>query len=131
MKKLILFLLLALSSNTHALPLNIVPKEGISFPNYIGGTAFYTVTNMTSSQRNGNFVKYLPPNVNQLATDGGVCGITFDLSPHGKPGDSCTLILTINGVVDSQDVNPHHHLYICFLGGMTCSGTKFPIDVKI
>ena len=59
-----------------------------------GAPAFYTVTNLTMAQRNGNFVKYLPPNVTQVTAGGtfaDTCGATFNLAGSGQAGSSCTL----------------------------------------
>lgn len=117
---------------------NIVPKAGTTLPTTVfpnsTATAFYTVTNNTLEQRNSNYVKYLPPNVEQV-TSGGVypntCGTTFNLSPLGTAGDSCTLQLTVFGPVNGADPNPHDHLFVCFPGGITCAGTNYGLNVNV
>lgn len=128
--------ILQISTSSFALPFNIVPKAGTTLPTQIRPgqkiNAYYTVTNNTLAQRNNNFVKYLPPNVSQVTsggTYGDTCGAVFNLSGKGIPGDSCTLQLTISGVINSNDPNPHHHLFVCFPGGVTCAGTQFPLNI--
>ena len=72
-------LLATLSTSALALPFNISVTSGTSLPTSVAqgqtAIAYYTVTNMTHSQRNGNYVKWLPPNVTQV-TAGGVYGDT-------------------------------------------------------
>lgn len=130
------FCFLLFSTASFALPFNIMPKAGFPLPIYVpvGGTvtAYYTVSNNTVSQRNGNYVKYLPPNVSQVTsgvTFGDTCGTTFNLTAKGESGSSCTLQLTVSGAVNSNDPNPHQHLFVCFPGGKTCAGTNFPLNV--
>ena len=72
------------SSASYALPFNVVPIAGTALPTLVlaGSTvpAYYTVTNLTMAQRNGNYVKYLPPNVTQVMAGGtfaDTCGATF------------------------------------------------------
>lgn len=131
-----LLLSVFIMSNIYALPFNIVPKEGTQFPTTINigtpVTAYYTVTNLTQSQRNGNYVKWLPGNVTQVTSDGDfsdTCGSTFDLAGAGQSGDSCTLQLTITGSVSASSPVPHQHLFVCFPGGKTCAGTNYPLNV--
>lgn len=116
-------------------PFNIVPKSGTTLPTtlILGNpvTAFYTVTNNTLEQRNGNFIKYLPPNVAQVTSGVGNCGATFNLAPQGAAGDSCTLELTISGPVNGSDPNPHNHLFACFPSGITCAGTNYELNVSV
>ena len=126
-----------LSTTSHALPFNIVPKEGVAFPTTVNqgstATAYYTVSNKTTSARNNNFVKYLPPNVSQV-TQGGTyddtCGSSFNLAAKGQTGDSCTLQLTVSGAVNGYTPNPQNHLFVCFPGGKTCAGTAFSLNVS-
>lgn len=124
----------------HALPFNIIPKPGTTLPTTINVStstsvpAFYTVFNNTISQRNNNFVKYLPPNVRQITTGGvfpDTCGVLFNLAPKGAPGSSCTLQLEVFGAVNASDPNPHDHLFVCFPGGITCAGTNNPLNVSL
>jgi len=131
--------LLALSLvtfNSYALPFNIKPKADTSLPTQVFSgeavSAFYTITNNTSSVRSGNYIKYLPPHVKQITVDNNVpdlCGSTFKLHSHGSNGDSCTLELSVTGAVNSNDPDPHHHLFACFPGGITCAGTNSPLNV--
>jgi hypothetical protein len=133
MSKVICLFLLLLSANAYGLPFKIVPKEGTQLPTSLAlgstATAYYTIYNNTSAQRNNNFVKYLPPNVTQVTAGGtypDTCGATFNLAP----GASCTLQLSISGSVNANDSNPKHHLFVCFPEGRTCAGTYFPLNVK-
>ena len=52
------------------------------------------------------------------------------MNPYGTAGDSCTLELTVFGAINGNDPNPHHHLFVCFTGGITCAGTLFPLNVS-
>lgn len=132
------YFLFAAFATSYALPFGIVPKAGTTFPTTVlsnaPATAYYTVTNNTLEQRNSNFVKYLPPNVAQVTTGGtysDTCGPTFNLTPNGQAGDSCTLQLSITGPVNASDPDPHHHLFVCFPGGITCAGTNNPLNVSV
>ena len=133
---LISFLFLFISSVCYALPFSIVPKAGTQLPTTVhlnsSVTAYYTVSNLTGTTRFANFVEYLPPNVAQFTgngTYGDTCQSTFDLSPVGQPGSSCTLQLTITGPVNGNDTNPMNNLFVCFPGGKTCAGTTQPLNV--
>lgn len=126
--------LLTASGFCYALPFNIFPAAPLPTQISPGETlkAFYTVQNNTASTRNGNFVKYLPPNVTQITSDPSIsnlCGTTFNLTKRGTPGDSCTLELLITGIVNASDPDPHHHLFVCFPGGANCAGTQSPLNV--
>ncbi|MBL7481416.1 hypothetical protein [Legionella bononiensis] len=125
------------STLSFALPFNIVPKAGTQLPTSFknGQTvfAYYTVSNNTLSSRNGNFVKYLPVNVTQVTSNGtypDTCGSLFNLNGKGQAGSSCTLQLRISGVVNKDDLDPHHHLFVCFPGGITCAGTQYQLSVS-
>ena len=125
---------LLLNTVSYAVPLSIVPKSGATQPESItpgyNVTAYYTVTNETASERNGNFVKYLPTNVSQVTTGGAyadTCGATFDLAASGG---SCTLELSISDVVTPSS-NPLNNLFVCFPGGKTCAGTSYPLNVPL
>jgi len=129
-------LLLLISIDGFALPFSIVPTAGTSLPTQVLSgqtvTALYTVMNNTASVRVGNYVKYLPPNVTQATSDSqypDLCGSTFTLNPRGTAGSSCTLELTVSGAVNGNDPDPHHHLFVCFPGGITCAGTLFALNV--
>lgn len=131
----LLLFTLATSFNAvgYALPYSVVPKAGLSLPKQIilGNTAkaFYTVTNNTGRVLPSGFVKYLPPFVTQVVNDANqpdLCGASFTLSP----GASCTLELAISGAVNSQDSDPHHHLFVCSPNVPACAGTVYPLDVK-
>lgn len=128
----VMFAALFVAHSASALPFSIVPDLSIPFPTtMVAGTtvsATYTVTNNTGITRNGNYVKYLPPNVSILSTG---CGEKFNLAARGQPGDSCSLNLTISGEVEANDPDIRHHLFICFPGGISCAGTKFPLDVSV
>jgi DNA-binding beta-propeller fold protein YncE len=138
MASLILFIAGSIvSTGSYALPFSITPTAGISLPTEVlpghTVTAIYTVTNNTSAVRSGNFVKYLPPNVAQVAVDpvySDLCGSAFTLNPRGTSGSSCTLELKISGNVNANDPDPHHHLFVCFPGGITCAGTPNPLNVS-
>lgn len=119
-----------------ALPFNITTKTATVLPTTVpvGGVApaYYTVQNNTGTTRINNFVKYFPPNVSQIVVGGtypNTCGSTFTLAPRGSAGDSCTLQLAVTGAVDANDPDPHHHLFVCFPGGLTCAGTVNPLNV--
>lgn len=125
------------STGSYALPFSITPTTGATLPTQVlpgqTVTALYTVSNNTCSVRSGNFVKYLPPNVTQVTIDPAypdLCGSTFTLNPRGTTGSSCTLELKISGNVNANDPNPHHHLFVCFPGGITCAGTPNPLNVS-
>lgn len=117
----------------YALPFNIVPLGNLPTTVPAGGSvaAQYTVTNNTGSTRAGNYVKYLPQNVTQVTTGSGVCGSTFTLAARGKSGDSCILSLSVTGPVNGANPNPQEHLFVCFPGGLTCAGTKYPLNVSV
>ncbi len=129
-----LIALLLVSSLTYALPFSITPAAALPtnvVPGQVG-YAFYTVTNNTSTTRAGNYVKYLPPNVTQVASDplySDLCGANFTLSAKSSVGSSCTLALIVTGTVNGKDPNPHAHLFVCFPGGITCAGTPNPLNV--
>jgi len=130
-KWIMLFLIMVLSLCSHANVFNIVPKETLPTSISAGETlkAYYTITNTTGSFRSANYIKYLPPNVSQVITDGQItnlCGATFNLAS----GAQCTLELNITGPVNARDPNPKNHLFAC-LGGCTtcCAGTYFPLNV--
>lgn len=117
------------TSLAQALPFSITPTPDSPFPTVIasGTTVFgsYIVRNNTSTQRNGNYVKYLPPNVSIL--DSG-CSPGFNLAPFGQPGDNCTLNLAITGEVLANGI-PQQSLFVCFPGGRSCAGTPNPLSV--
>jgi len=106
-----------------------VPKAGTPLPTVLtagSATAFYTVKNNTATTRNNNHVRYLPLNVTQVTNAGGdTCGPLFNLTSGG----SCTLQLKISGEVNAADRDPHHHLFVCFPGDVTCAGTNYPLNV--
>ena len=79
-------ILCAFSLNAYSLPFNIIPNGALPTTVPAGGTttASYKVTNNTTAQRTGNFVKYLPPNVTQVTGGTGVCGTTFTLGALGS-----------------------------------------------
>ena len=66
--------------------------------------ALFTVTNMTSSQRNGYVVAGLPSNVTQYtnSANSALCTNPINLGPHLGPNDHCLLQLNIVGPVHSQ-----------------------------
>lgn len=131
----VVFALLSISSIMgHTAVFSIVPKAGSSLPTQVtrgsSVNALYTVTNTTGHTHVGNYLKYLPPNTNQVTVDGiysDLCGATFSLASKA----SCTLELRVTGPVNATDPNPQHHLFAC-LGGCTtcCAGTNFPLNVK-
>ena len=128
-----LFSLFIVFSNTClAFPFSIIPKPGTSLPTTvnIGNTtsAFYMVSNSTTSTRYNNYVKWLPPHVTQI-TGGDNCDLSFTLAGKGESGDSCILELEVSGPVNGNDPNPNNHLFVCFPGGITCAGTNFPLNV--
>lgn len=115
---------LGIGASAYAEPFTIVPDGALPTTVTEGGTvdAAYTVTSGMSVDRNGVFVKYLPPNV---SIGSGGCGETFNLASEA----SCTLNLVISGAVDGNDPNPANHLFICTSDGTTCSGTRYPLNV--
>lgn len=128
----------------YALPFNITPDTSLPFPTVIaeGATVYatYVVQNNTDSERDNNYVKYLPPNVSVVGGtcfDYGLKGVnvpvpsrsTFNLNAFGSKGDRCTIDLAIKSGVNPKDSNPHHHLFVCFPGGKTCAGTPVPLTV--
>lgn len=132
-------LLMSGSTLSYAFPFTIAPKIPLPTQLIEGQTtiALYTITNNTRAYRPNNYVKYLPPNVEQIKTDPNIpdlCGATFALEANdGVPGrkSSCTLALQIKGEVDANDPNPHHHLFVCFPGGTTCAGTLNSLNVSV
>ena len=129
--------LVFLSNVSHARSFSIVSKVGTVLPTTIhtdsSATAFYTITNNTAAPRNNNYVKWLPPGAAQVTSNGlykDTCGSPFSLAGKGQTGDSCTLQLSISSAINSNDPNPQHHLFACFPGGKTCSGTNDPLNVK-
>jgi 6-phosphogluconolactonase (cycloisomerase 2 family) len=125
-----------IASTSYALPFSITPTTGVSLPTTIlagqAATALYTVTNNTGIVRTGNYVKYLPPNVTQITSNSAypdLCGSSFTLNAKNTSGSSCTLELAITGAIDSNDSDPHRHLFVCFPGGSTCAGTPYALNV--
>jgi hypothetical protein len=131
-RPLVILSLLLCSALAQALPFSITPQGNLPTTVPIGGTvtATYVVTNNTQSQRNNNYVKYLPSNVTQVTSGAGVCGAMFNLAPQGQPGDSCALTLTVAGPVDGANPLVHQHLFVCFPGGTSCAGTDYPLNVS-
>ena len=133
------FLIVALLGTSsiigHTAVLTIVPKAGTSLPTQvtIGGhvNALYTVTNTTGRSHAGNYIKYLPPNTTHVTIDPtypDLCGATFQLASKA----SCTLELRVNGPVHANDPNPHHHLFACLGGCITCCAeTNFPLNITL
>jgi len=128
-----LALFLFLSVNAFSLPLSIVPKEGTTFPTEMtpgyNVTAYYTITNNTASTLNNLFVKYLPPNVSQVTTNGSyadTCGATFNLGS----GESCTLQLLVSGPVTPSPGTSKNNLFVCLSGGLSGAGTSYPLQVS-
>lgn len=120
----------------YALPFSVVPKGNLPTAVVQGSsvTALYTIKNNTGSLRANNYIKYLPPNVTQVTSDPAIpdlCGKTFTLQASGQAKDSCTLKLLVDGAVNANDPEPHHHLFACFPGGLTCAGTEFPLNVGV
>lgn len=139
-KKLISYVLaissLMSSFSCYALPFSVGPRPGFPLPTIVisGGIAraFYTVTNNANAIRSGNYVKYLPPHVTQVISDptiANLCGASFTLQPRGSLNDSCVLELTVEGAVNDQDNDPHHHLFVCYSNTVTCAGTLYPLKV--
>ena len=120
------------SSISHALPFSVVPKTGTTLPTVlnVGGTAnaFYTVTNTTGTQRNGNYVKTFPTNVTQVLPPDGLYSDTCDQSFNLAPNGSCTLELSVAGAVNGAAAP---FLFVCFTGGLTCAGTNYPLNVAV
>ncbi len=135
----LLFILLLIISSTlsFALPLTIVAKTMLPTTVNLGysNVAYYTITNNTPSQRNANYLKYLPGGstiTSQITTAGtyqDTCGATFNLAPKGQVGDSCTLQLSFTNTINGTDPDPTKHLFACFPGGISCSGTNEPLNV--
>ena len=128
--------LMGFGNASYALPFNIVVKNGTQLPTVVNKgstvTAYYTVNNLSVAQQNNNFVKYLPPNVTQVTANGAysdTCGATFNLAGQGKAGDSCTLQLTVSGVVDGSVADTHQHLFVCLPTGLSCAGTAQSLNV--
>lgn len=118
--------------SANALPFSITPSPTAPFPTtmVLGTTVYatYIVQNNTSTARQNNYVKYLPPNVYILPSG---CGNPFNLAAKGQNGDSCELNLAITGAVERNDANIHNHLFVCFPGGITCAGTEYPLNVTV
>jgi len=130
--------LLAIPAFAWALSFTITPKTGTSLPTQLVAgqsiSAYYTIRNNTSSLRTGNYLKYLPLNVTQVTSNSGIsdlCGATFTLQPSNASGDSCTLQLSISGVINGSDPNPKNHLFACFPRDITCAGTTSPLNVSV
>ena len=123
-----------IQGTAYALPFTITASGTLPTTITPGGsaTANFTVQNNTLSWRNNNLIKWLPINVTQITNGGvGTCGVTFNLAPFGQTGDSCTLQLSISGAVNGNDPDPHHHLFACFPGGITCAGTNDTLNVTV
>lgn len=107
----------------YALPFIIQTKTGTTLPTEISSgqsvMAYLTVKNNTNTARKNNFVKWLPPNVTQVINSS-LCGKKFDLPAYGH----CTLGLSINGAVNANDPDPHHHLFVCFSDNTSCAGPQ-------
>lgn len=138
MSRFAVLLSVILCQAVYALPFNIVPKAGTTFPTTYNGaipvTAYYTVSNNTTTTRNANYVNSLPPNVSQVTSNGtysDTCGATFYLAPKGQPGSSCTLQLSIFGPVNGQDINPNNLTFICFPGGISCAGANPQLNIAV
>lgn len=134
MQLCVLVLGLVLVRSVAALPFAVMPLGDLptSYPEGGSVAAFYTVTNKTTTARANNYLKYLPPNVTQKTTGpfSDVCGSTFSLAAKGTAGDSCTLVLEINGEVAGASSDPRQNLFVCFPGGKTCAGTRHPLKVS-
>ncbi len=129
--------ILAFSHPLWCLPFTVSTKTDTTLPSIIypgmSVNAFYTVANMTAETRKNNFVKYLPPNVQQVTTNtvfSDTCGTIFDLAPKGEQGSSCTLQLNVSGPMNGNDPDPHHHLFVCYPAGKTCAGTLNSLNVQ-
>lgn len=127
----ILFLLI---KNSYALPFLIVPKMGTVLPtivyNNITTYAYYTVTNTAQVPAVNAYVKFLPPNVTQVITNGtfsDTCLSTFNLDV----GQSCTLQLNVASAVDINNFTPSEQIWVCFQDGITCAGTNYPLNVML
>lgn len=121
-----------------ALPFNITPKANTTFPTTYNGvipvTAYYTVQNNTSTQRQGSYIKSLPSNAIQVRENGtysDTCDAVFNLAPRGQPGDSCTLQLSIIGPVNSQTTNQSELLFVCLPGGRSCAGANPQLAISL
>ncbi|MDF1683803.1 MAG: hypothetical protein P1U36_04010 [Legionellaceae bacterium] len=134
MKKIMsLLLLFLLNSSAHALPFNIVLKDGVFAPTTMtlgyNPMIYYTVSNNTGKTLNNAFVRYLPPDVSQITTGGtysDTCGATFNLEPNGG---SCTLQLEVSAPVDGSAPSPSDHLFVCLPGGKACAGAATPLNI--
>lgn len=122
---------------SYALPFNIFPKAGTTLPTTIypgqNLTVLYTVVNNTARTLSNNYVRYLPPNVSQVTVDptySDLCAATFTLGARGRANDSCTLELTVAGVVNGASTISQNHLFVCIGGTKTsCAGSPFVLNV--
>ena len=120
---------------SYALPFNIVATPGTIQPSCLAASpvmVYYTISNLTMTPRISNYVKYLPANARQIFANGtypNTCGQTFNLTAKGQAGDSCILQLQVDGQVNANDPDPHHHLFVCIPGGDVCAGTLDSLDV--
>jgi len=126
LKNIIVLMFVLFSSASFAIPFTITPKGKLptEVPRGLDETATYIVKNNTSSQRNNNYVKYLPPNVTVAPTG---CSKKFNLAP----GASCELNLLVSGAVDAYDPDPHNHLFVCFQGGISCAGLEIKNSLNV
>lgn len=115
---------LILSKAAFAATFSIVPQADLpsTVPQYGSTSAYYTITNTTSSALNGNFVKSLPNNVTQVTCDPKYCGATFNLDAS----ESCLLKLTIKAPVNS---GTPPQLLVCNQSESLCDGTPSPLNV--
>jgi len=115
-------------ANAIPLPFEIIPQGTLPTTILEGGvsTAIYTLTNVSGAPSFSTYIKYLPPNVQQVTDDPDYCGARFTL----LNGASCNLKLLISGSINALDPNPHNHLFACFDKGATCAGTYYPLNVS-
>lgn len=132
---LFVFLMLCNQFSWSQSVLDITPLQGTVLPESINkgqtANAYYLVKNNTSQFLHNNFVRYLPPNVEQVVEEKihkNVCGFSFDLAEKQSSGqpdrdvkDWCLLQLKVSGAVDANDPETTHHLTIC-QDNSNCSG---------
>ena len=113
-------MVLLAAQNAFAANFNITPYGTLPTSVISGQTvpAYFTVTNMTNTERNGNVVQGLPATVTQNTTAPN-CGNPINLGPYPA---NCQLQLDITGAVSSS-------FAIC--KGNSCTTATTPLNVSV
>ena len=119
-KKLYALVILLAAQNVFAAANFSITPTGVMPTTVIQGqsvSAYYTLTNMTSTLRNGYFIQGLPGTVIQNTTPPN-CANPISLAPHA----SCQLKLDVTGAVSAN---------IALCKGSSCTTATTPLNVTV